>query len=76
MNKSNGKKFHQKEVLVNSPITCRQDFKQPETYVIVRIKTRSKSSTHVTMDLAVLGDAANSRDETIPNFSKELKIEI
>ena len=39
----------------------------------MRIKARSKSSICV---LAVLDDTADSRDETIPNFSKELKIEI
>ena len=48
-------------------------FQIAQAYVILRIKTRSKSSICV---LAVLDDTADSRDETIPNFSKELKIEI
>ena len=48
-------------------------FQTAQAYVIMRIKARSKSSICV---LAVLDDTADSRDETIPNFSKELKIEI
>ena len=57
--------MRKKSFLCNSKITI-------QAYVIMKIEARSK----FTMKLAFLDDAANSRDETIPNFSKELKIEI
>ena len=57
--------MRKKSFLCNSKITI-------QAYVIMKIEARSK----FTMKLAFLDDAANSRDGTIPNFSKELKIEI